>query len=152
MQGPFTVLLHSPEVAGRIAHLGAYVRFESQLDPALSELAIITAAREMDCRYAWGAHVAQAKRAGVREEAIAAIRSHQAPAGLTPEEAQVVTFVQQTLRAHRVDQTTFQAMRDRLGLPGLVELTATIGYYGLLACSLNTFEVEPNPGADLLPD
>ena len=29
--GPFSVLLHSPEVAKRAAHLGAYIRFESPL-------------------------------------------------------------------------------------------------------------------------
>ena len=32
LHGPFSVFLHSPEVAGRIAHLGAYVRFEGTLD------------------------------------------------------------------------------------------------------------------------
>ena len=31
--GPFKVLLNSPEPAGRAAHLGAYVRFESTLPP-----------------------------------------------------------------------------------------------------------------------
>ena len=28
IQGPFTMFLHCPELAGRVAHLGAYVRFE----------------------------------------------------------------------------------------------------------------------------
>ena len=28
VQGPFLMFMHSPEVAGRVAHLGAYVRFE----------------------------------------------------------------------------------------------------------------------------
>src|SRR5204863_375392 len=32
VQGPFTMFLHSPEVAGRVADLGAYVRFEGSLD------------------------------------------------------------------------------------------------------------------------
>ena len=31
ISGPFSVLLHSPEVADRAAHLGAYLRFESVL-------------------------------------------------------------------------------------------------------------------------
>ena len=31
--GPFLALLHSPELAGRTAHLGSYVRFQSSLDP-----------------------------------------------------------------------------------------------------------------------
>jgi 4-carboxymuconolactone decarboxylase len=32
VQGPFTMFLHSPELAGRLAHLGAYVRLEGKLD------------------------------------------------------------------------------------------------------------------------
>ena len=32
LQGPFTMFLHAPEMAGRVAHLGAYVRFEGELD------------------------------------------------------------------------------------------------------------------------
>ena len=36
--GPFLGLLHSPELAGRTAHLGSYVRFESSLDHKLIEL------------------------------------------------------------------------------------------------------------------
>jgi 4-carboxymuconolactone decarboxylase len=32
VQGPFTVFLHCPELAGRLAHLGALVRFDGSLD------------------------------------------------------------------------------------------------------------------------
>ena len=152
VRGPFPLLLHSPEVAGRTAHLGAYIQFESKLDLKDAELAVITAVREVDCNYAWGAHATQAKQAGVREEAIAAIRNRQAPAGLTPDEALVVTYVHQLLRAHRVEEATFRAMQDRFGLQGLVELTTIVGCYGMLACTLNAFEMEADAGADLLPD
>jgi 4-carboxymuconolactone decarboxylase len=151
VQGPFTVLLHSPEVAGRIAHLGAHIRFESPLPAKEKELAVLTVAREMDCRFEWAAHVIESRKAGVREEAIRAIRDRRAPQGLTAEEAQVVAYVQQVLRAHRVDDATFQALRDRIGVSLVVELTATIGYYTLLACTINAFELAPEPGADLLP-
>src|SRR5256885_12408714 len=82
--GPFSVLLHSPEVAKRAAHLGAYIRFESPLAGAERELAILATARAMDCRYEWAAHVPLAKKAGVRAEALAAIRARQVHGSLTP--------------------------------------------------------------------
>ena len=151
VQGPFTVLLHSPELTRRIAHVGAYVRFESALPPAARELAVIAAARAMDCRFEWGAHEAEAVKAGVRREAIAAVRDRRAPAGLTEDEALVVAYVSQLLAQHRVDDATFAAMRARFGVEGLVELTATVGYYGMLACVLNAFDVAPEAGADVLP-
>lgn len=152
VRGPFGVLLHSPEIAGRTAHLGAYIRFESLLDRKLAELAVLAAARESNCRYEWAAHIALARQVGVREEAIAAIRNKEAPKGLTAEEAQVVSYVQQLLRSHRVSEATFHALRERLGTQSLVELTATVGYYGMIACALNAFEVEPPAGGDVLPD
>ena len=32
LAGPFVAFLHSPELAGRVAHLGTMVRFEGSLD------------------------------------------------------------------------------------------------------------------------
>lgn len=150
--GPFGVLLHSPEVAKRAAHLGAYIRFESALSGVHRELAILATARAMDCRYEWSAHVPLAKKAGVRAEAIAAIRDRRPPAGLAPDEAEIVAYVTGLLRAHRVDEPTFRALRERFGTQGLVELTAAAGYYSMVACVLNAFDVQPDPGADLLPE
>ena len=54
LQGPFTVFLHAPELAGRVAHLGAYVRFEGELDMRVRVLAAMTVARELDAVYVWG--------------------------------------------------------------------------------------------------
>jgi 4-carboxymuconolactone decarboxylase len=39
-------------------------------------------------------------------------------------------------------------LRARLGVPGVVELTATIGYYAMLACTLNAFDVQPDAGQE----
>ena len=53
----------------------------------------------------------------MREEAVVAIREHAAPAGLTPEEAQIVDYVRALLRPpHRVTAAQFSALRDRLGV------------------------------------
>ena len=63
--GPFSVLLNSPEAARRIAHLGAYIRFESTLSPATREIAILVAGREADCQFEWTYHEPEARKAGV---------------------------------------------------------------------------------------
>src|SRR4051812_30990842 len=55
VQGPFTMWLHSPEVAERVAHLGAYVRFEGSLDMRVRVLAAMTVAREFEAGFFWGA-------------------------------------------------------------------------------------------------
>jgi 4-carboxymuconolactone decarboxylase len=147
--GPFAVLLHRPELARRVSELGAYIRFESTLGAVDRELAIIALAREMDCQFEWAYHVVEARKVGLREEAIAAVREARMD-GLTPDEALIVRYVTLLFRRHRVDEATFDAMRARLGADGLVELTATVGYYGMLACTLNAFDVTPEAGAEVL--
>ena len=150
LQGPFTMFLHSPEVAGRVAHLGAYVRFEGSLDMRVRVLAAMTVAREFDAMYVWGAQTGAARkleRAGVdhhrdpREDA----------RGMPAEDAQIVDFTRTLLRKHRVDEATAKALRARFGDDGFIQLTSAIGYYSLLAMTVNACELEPAAGADVLP-
>jgi len=148
--GPFRALLHLPELARRVSRLGAYVRFESGLDGALQELAILAVARHHDAQFEWTAHVPLALRAGVREAAIAVIRDRRAPAGLTEDEATVWRFVHELLADKRVAGETYHATLSLLGRDGVFEITATVGYYSLLAAFMNAFEIEPAPGVEPL--
>jgi 4-carboxymuconolactone decarboxylase len=149
VQGPFTMFLHSPEVAGRVADLGAYVRFEGSLDMKVRVLAAMTVAREFEAMYVWGAQTGGARKLGVPEEAIAAIRDNHSR-GMRPEDAQIIDFTRQLLRRHRVDDATFKAMQSRFGNDELVQLTTAIGYYSLLAMTVNACELEPAAGAEVL--
>lgn len=141
--GPFQVLMHSPEIARCAAIAGAYVRFQSVLPADVRELVIITAARANDCAYEWAAHATLARQAGVREQAIAAVEGGGRLGDLPAAEAPVIGFVQDLLQTNRVSEATFQTALSRFGVQGLVELAATAGYYSMLACVLNAFEVQP---------
>ena len=149
VQGPFTMFLHSPEVAGRVAHLGAYVRFEGSLDMKIRVLAAMTVAREFEGMYVWGAQTGGARRLGVPEATITAIRENHSR-GVPAEDAQIIDFTRQLLRKHRVDDGTFKAVQVRFGNDELIQLTGAIGYYSLLCMTVNTAEVEPAPNAEIL--
>jgi 4-carboxymuconolactone decarboxylase len=133
ISGPFSVLLHSPEIAGRAAHLGAYIRFESLLEDDEREVAIITAAREMNCNYEWAGHVPIAIEAGV-----------------APNYSLIIRYARQLINDKKVDQETFEQAVSKYGEQGVTELTAAIGYYGMLAYALNVFEVTPESGKPTL--
>jgi 4-carboxymuconolactone decarboxylase len=149
LQGPFTMFLHCPELAGRVAHLGAFVRFEGSLDMRVRVLAAMTVARELDAVYVWGAQVGSARKQGVPESTITAI-GEKHTRGLPPEDAQIVEFTQQLLRKHRVDDATVKALRGRFGDDGFLQLTGAIGYYSMLAMTVNACELEAAPGAEAL--
>ena len=151
VSGPFSVLLNSPEVAGRAAHLGSYIRFESVLPPDLRELAILCAARAFDCDYEWAAHVVIARNEGTREDAIRAVANRAPTDGLSDDEATVITYAREMFgESKRVSDAAFARAKDRFGARGVTDLTAAMGYYAMLACALNAFEVEPPPDAERL--
>ena len=149
VQGPFTMFLHCPELAGRVAHLGAFVRFEGSLDMRVRVLAAMTVARELDAVYVWGAQTGGARRLGVPEATITAIRENHSR-GLVPEDAEIVDFTRQLLRRHRIDEAAFKRMQTRFGNDGLIQLTGAIGYYSMLAMTVNACELQAAPGAEVL--
>jgi len=149
LQGPFTMFLHCPELAGRVAHLGAFVRFEGSLDMRVRVLAAMTVARELEAVYVWGAQTGGARRLGVPEATITAIRENHSR-GLPPEDAEIVEFTRQLLRKHRVDEASARSLQRRFGNEGFIELTGAIGYYSMLAMTVNACELEAAPGAELL--
>jgi 4-carboxymuconolactone decarboxylase len=149
IQGPFTMFLHCPELAGRVAQLGAFVRFEGSLDMRARVLAAMTVAREFEVVYVWGAQTGGARRQGVPEATITAIRENHSR-GIPPEDAEIVDLTRQLLRKHRVDEATASALRKRFGDQGFIELTGAIGYYSMLAMTVNACELEAAPGAEVL--
>jgi 4-carboxymuconolactone decarboxylase len=113
-------------------------------------LAAMTVAREFDAMYVWGAQTGQARKQKVAEETITAIRENHSR-GIPPADAQIVDFTRALLRKHRVDDATAKAMRARFGDDEFVQLTTAIGYYSLLAMTVNACELEAAPGAEPLP-
>ena len=99
LQGPFSVFLHSPELAGRLAHLGAYIRFEGTLDFRVRTLAALVVAREFDAQYVWGAQTGIARQRDIPETTIAAIRENRSD-GIPAEEFAIVDFTRTLLRRH----------------------------------------------------
>lgn len=152
---PYRYLLHVPDLASRMAHLSSYGRFDTPAETLaanIRELAVCTAAREMDCAFEWADHEQRAIDAGVRPEAVNAIKTRRAPEGLSPDEAGVVCYIQQLLRPpHRIADEIFGSLRARLGDARLVELTGIVGSYVALSCIFNAFEVAPTPGLPVLP-
>ena len=147
ISGPFTVLLHSPELAARVADVGSFIRFESSLPFACRCLSALLVAREFDCSFEWGGWAPQAEEAGVPTEAIEAVRVGDFPIGLSNELQLVVEFGHQLLRTpHRLSDETYRAAVNHFGLSRTVELAASFGYFSMLTFILNGFEVDPHDG------
>jgi len=151
IRGPFSVLLHSPKLAAQLIPLVPFIHHECIVEGKLRSVAILAAAREYEAAYVWAAQVAAARRNGVREELIDLIRVKGDPARLPAEEREIVAYARQLQRTNRVDQATFDALKNRYGVQWLVELTAVMGYFALVSGVANAFEVPAPPDGDKLP-
>ena len=149
---PYSVYLNHPPLAVRKLHLGSYVRFETSLPPGVSEVAICTAAREVDCDFEWYAHSRGATRAGVGEQTLEVIKSRSATMGLDATDALVINLTRQLLNRHRIDDETYGAAVETWGERGVIELVATIGYYVMSACWMNALQIEPPDGTSFRDD
>jgi 4-carboxymuconolactone decarboxylase len=150
--GPFGILMHSPGLAEMVCKTGAHVRLKSELSMVERELVILSLCREKDAAYEWSGHVNTARNAGMRDEAIDAMRNGADVSGLEPDERDIITYTRQLLRTNKVDQDLFDALKDRHGIRWLVELTATAGQYSYISAINNAFGMEPPPTAtDVLP-
>jgi alkylhydroperoxidase family enzyme len=149
--GPFGILMYSPGLAEMVCKTGAHVRLQSTLTMVERELAILSVCREKDATYEWAGHVGTARNAGMREEAIDAMRSGGDTSSLEPDERDIIDYTRQLLRTNRVDQALFDGLVARHDLRWLVELTATIGQYQYISAINNAFAMEARPDGDQLP-
>ena len=140
--GPYTLLLHMPEMAQRLEALRTYLRDEASLSQKLQEIVMISVAREMSCAFIWYAHAAAARKAGVRDDIVDGIRERRALANLDPEEQTVVDFTRELLQNRKVSRPTFDAATARFGQRGTMTLTNLIACYAVLAYNMNTYELE----------
>ena len=67
-----------------------------------------------------------------------------------PEDAEIVEFTRQLLRKHRIDEATAKKLQTRFGNDGFIQLTSAIGYYSMLAMTVNACELEAAPNAEVL--
>ena len=139
--GPWPVVLNSPELALRRIRLADYLRKETTFSKKIQELAILIAVRAMDCQYAWNAHAATARREGLDDAIVDAIRDRTPLPPMSPEEEALVNYGTEFYTTHKVSQETFQKALDQFGAQQLVELTSLMGHYAQTSFLLNAFEV-----------
>ena len=147
LMGPFNAWVTAPGVGGRLAALGAALRFESSVERRLLEVAIITVGARWRAEFEWWAHSRMALHHGVSQEAVDAIARGETPS-LPDDERVVHAVARQLVDDGHVEQVTYDAARELLGDRGIVELVTLCGYYTLVSFTLNAFDVPLPPGEE----
>jgi 4-carboxymuconolactone decarboxylase len=131
--GPYAMLITSPELLKRYLLMTEYLRQKTSLPKRLNEMAILLEARIWDAQYEWWAHEPLARKAGVPEAIILAIRDGKRPASLQPDEAIVYDFVTELLHKRSLSDETFAKAKQILGEQQVVDLAAVTGFYVMVS-------------------
>lgn len=150
--GGLAALLNSPQVARLVSDLGGFLRFESVLPAPVRELTILAALRANDCRFEWSFHERFAREAGVDDATIDAVKYGRDLADVPAEYREVIQGVRELMGRHELSAATRAALEARFDDKTLTELIALTGYYALMSCVLNAFEIPGPPGAPELPE
>ena len=149
LDGPFSVWMHAPEWAERVAHLGTLVRWEGTLELRTRTLAALVVGLHFQAQYVWGIQGVIGAERGVPRSTIDAIREGRSD-GIPPDDLQIIEFTRELLSKNRVSSALADAVMERLGADQYVQLTTCIGYYAMLAVTVNGVELEPNPTHEAL--
>lgn len=152
LRGPLGIVLHSPQLARATTETNEYLRFQAGLTERVREVAILTVAREADSTYEWAAHEPVARRAGVPDDVIAAIRERSALAGLDQADAALIGLVREAVSEPEVTQSTFDAALAQFGKRQLVDIVGLCAQYLGTAAMLKVFALRmPDTDCPSLP-
>lgn len=139
---PMMAWLNSPEMARHATRLGAFLRYDTSLTVAQSELAILVTARFWTSHYEWYAHKKMALAGGLDPAIIEDIRQRRVPK-FNDAKMQAIYDVARALHeTHQVPKLLYDKATELLGERGLVEIIGLCGYYTLVSMTLNTYEFE----------
>ncbi|WP_144109137.1 carboxymuconolactone decarboxylase family protein [Paraburkholderia sp. BCC1886] len=150
LNGPFPGWIHSPEFAQHAQRLGAFCRYRTGLPLRLSELAILVTAARWRAQAEWAIHHPIALEAGVPAADAEEIRQGGRPEFANADDALIHDFAIELHETKRVSDATYAAAVERFGLQTVINLVGLLGYYTLVAMTLNVFDMRA-AGQQTLP-
>lgn len=140
----YRALAHSPNALRAFSTLGGFIRFKSQLDPRLRELAILMVGYLTRAPYEWSHHIAIGKTFGVSDTDIRALmeEAEGRPSGLDPLAKTVVQAAREMTEKLAIADGTFAQLRQQLDNERIVDLTLTIAFYNGVVRTLGSLQID----------
>ena len=141
VRGPLAIWLYRPELADRAQSLGQYCRYDTSLEPRLSELAILTTARIWDAAFEWQAHVPHALAGGVDRSIVDSLCADQTPSFVSKDEEIVYRVTREINITRQLSDNTYNQVVKILGVEATVDLIGLLGYYALISMTIKAFDI-----------
>ena len=150
--GPVALSLYSPKIAQVFSDLNGYLRYNGDLSPRHTEVAIVAATWEIRQQYEYSAHEPAALRYGAPQAVIDTIKYNKEPVGLSPEETNIIKLSRAIMRDHKVSSELYAESVKLFGRKGLVELVTVMGDYVMVGMVMTAIDQHlPENRPPLLP-
>lgn len=110
-----------------------------------TELVILRVSHNTGCAYEWSHHERIAQRAGLSAEDVERVRSGPDAAGWTPHQRTLLRACDEMHGDGQIGEETWSRLAVEIDDRLLIELCLLIGHYEMLAMTLNTLRVQPDP-------
>ncbi len=129
----------SGAAALRLHGSGADLRFDAPMGRQLTELTILTTAREYDQPYEWALHELEALAVGLDAGIIDIVRHRQPATGLAAREAIIIEVGRELFGTRQLEADTYARALGLLGKTNLADVIDVMGRYASTAATLTAF-------------
>jgi 4-carboxymuconolactone decarboxylase len=150
MRGPFAVWLRNAELCENTLKMQEMFASRVSLDRRLLELMILVSAHLATAQYAWFIHEPHALKFGISPEIVQAIRERRKPDFTREDERLVYDLTTELNTTRTLSDASFQRGMTMFGEQTMVELVSAIGFYVMVAMTLNAFAVSVPTGKEAL--
>lgn len=143
LNGPFDALLRSPALGTAVQEVGVQLRYAGSLSDRERELVILAVAVLWRSDFEWYAHTAVV-RAGelCTEEELSDLAAGRIPTGCSARERAILEATEELVEHKELGEVGHQRLVEAgLDEAERMELAVCVGYYGLLAGLMATFDV-----------
>ncbi|MHB8918811.1 MAG: carboxymuconolactone decarboxylase family protein [Desulfocucumaceae bacterium] len=139
-------MAHAENSVRHFMRMGNSLLTQAKLDARLRELAILRIATLCRSRYEWYQHEKLARKIGVPEEQIEAVKQGTGSPAFNGLEQAVLRYTDEVTLNVKSSDRAFEELAAALSQRELVELTLTIGFYNMVARFLENTGVEIEGG------
>jgi alkylhydroperoxidase family enzyme len=143
----FTTLARHRRLFRRWLPLGDALLLRGDLPRCDAELLILRTACNCGCWYEWVQHAGIAPSHGLTEEIVAAIPDWREARTCSPRQRHLLQAADELHRDRVITDATWTVLAAELRDTELIELCFLVGHYEMLAMTLNSLGVRPEPAA-----
>mgnify|MGYP003382393370 CR=1 FL=1 len=134
----YRVMAHHPALLRAWTDLRAHVVQGSSLNPQQSEVVILRTGVRRQSHYEWVHHVVRGFDCDLSLARIAALRGP--PDGMEPTDRVLASAVDALINENALPRIVQDALIGAVGVQGLLDVIATVGFYTTLSYLLKSFE------------